>query len=339
MAGTGGTNGSGGATGSGGAVGSGGAPSGGQTGAATFPATAIFYQDISHATVDSESMMVIAALAASKPLQAGVGIDISMTILKAADAVVRRPFTNQGDSPDCDTSPVPLPAGGNIEGSNNYTCKDGGDCHLLVYQGKRLYELYQANISTGMPTGGSFTGGCLVVWDLTHDYWQPMAPPKYGRGDHCNGADAGDIPMAPLILTADDVMSGQVTHAMRFSLPNPNIRKDVYLHPATHIGGPSGDSNQPPYGTRLRLRGDYDLSKLPSDQARAVARALQTYGMFLADGSGDNSPIFISATTDVADVMGTRDLRGLMATDFEMVDGDQRLTWSNYQCSRTVVSD
>jgi serine/threonine-protein kinase len=222
-----------------------------------------------------------------------------------------------------------------VEGNPDYHCADGGDCHLFVYQGTRLYEMYQGDVTTGGPTGGVFSGGCLVIWDLTRDYWQPAAPPNFARGDHCNGADAADMPMAPLILTADDIRSGTVKHAMRFTIANAHIRASVYVHPATHIGGPTGGADQLPYGARLRLRGNFDLSTLRSDQARMVARALQTYGMFLTDGGN----LFISATVDVADVMNTGDLRVLKATDFEMVDGGTRYNWRDYQCNRTVVAN
>lgn len=327
-----------GGTSSGSGGGSGGvAAVGGQTGGGPFPGTAIFYQDVSKAPVDAESATIMAALAASPTAWSkGLGIDVSFTILTAAPDVPRRSFTSSGDEPDCDTGPVPLPAGGNIEGYSNYTCKSGGDCHLLVYQGKRLYELYQANVTSGLATGGAFGGSCLVIWDLSRDYWQPVAPPNYGRGDHCNGADAADLPMAPLILTSADIKSGKITHAMRFTLPSPAyIRKDVYVHPATHVAGGTGDDTTLPFGARLRLRGDYDLSKLPSEEARVVARALQTYGMFLADGGS----IFISAAVGVEDAIETSALRTLKASDFEMIDGGPRLRWRDYQCGRTVVTD
>lgn len=64
----------------------------------------------------------------------GLGIDVSFTVLTADASVARRPFTSRGDQPDCDTAPIPLPLGGNIEGNSDYHCADGGDCHLLVYQ-------------------------------------------------------------------------------------------------------------------------------------------------------------------------------------------------------------
>ena len=327
--------------GNGGHPGTGGGATGGAAGGAAmagsyrFPASSTIYQDISGAAVDAESTPIMSALDASG-WGSGLGIDVSFTILTADASVARRTFSSSGDEPDCDTAPIPMPSAGNIEGNPDYHCADGGDCHLLVYQGTRLYELYQADVSNGSATGGTFTGSCEVVWDLTHDYWQPMVPPTFGRGDHCNGADAADLPMAALILTSSDVTSGEITHALRFTMPNGLIQKSVYVHPATHIGGPTGvGPTFLPYGARLRLRGDYDLSTLPSNAARTVARALQKYGMFLADGGS----LFVSATVDVQNVIATSSLRAIKATDFQMVDGGSRYTWSDYKCQRTPVTN
>lgn len=329
---------SGGSSGSGGANGSGGSTATGST-QTKLASTAVFYQDISKAAVDSESATILAALQASGWGDTGkrttVGVDFSFEINVADPTVPRRAFTQPSDAlPDCDTAPIPLVPGGKTEGASDYDCS-GGDCHLLVFQGTRLYELYQSDVTGGMATGGDFTGGCLVVWDLTRDYWQPTPPPNFSRGDGCNGADAGDMPIAPLLLTKEELAAGAVQHAMRFTISNNRIRSAVYVHPATHIGGPSGGADTLPYGSRLRLRADYDLSSLPNDAARAVAKALQTYGMFLADGGN----IYISATTEASDAIGGSDLGKLEPSDFEMIDGGQRINWESQNCTRTPVSD
>lgn len=304
-----------------------------------FPSSAVFYQDISKAKVDPESATIMAALQASGWGDAGkrttLGVDFSFEVNRAAATITRRTFTQpSGALPDCDTAPVPLPPGGKTEGSDDYACS-GGDCHLLVYQGTRLYELYQANVTGGVANGGQFSGGCLVVWDLTRDYWQPKDPPSFSRGDGCNGADAGDFPIAPLLLTAEELAAKQVLHALRFTISNNRIRSAVYVHPMTHIGGPTGGADTLPYGARLRLRADYDLASLPNDAARAVAKALQTYGMFLADGGN----IYVSATTSASANISGSDLGALLPKDFEMVDGGARLDWKAQNCARTPVSD
>jgi serine/threonine-protein kinase len=322
----------------GGSTGSGGSTATGST-ITKLVSTAVFYQDISKAAVDSESATILGALQTSGWGDTGkrttLGIDFSFEVNVADPSVPRRAFTEPADAlPDCDTAPIPLPPGGKTEGTSDYSCSDG-DCHLLVFQDTRLYELYQSNVTTGMATGGDFTGTCLVVWDLTRDYWQPTPPPNFSRGDGCNGADAGDMPIAPLLLTKEELAAGVVQHAMRFTISNNRIRSAVYVHPATHIGGPSGGADTLPYGSRLRLRADYDLSSLPNDADRAIAKALQTYGMFLADGGN----IYISATTEASDTVGGSDLGKLTPSDFDMIDGGQRIDWESQNCTRTPVSD
>jgi hypothetical protein len=150
-----------------------------------------------------------------------------------------------------------------------------GDCHLIVVHEptKTLYEMWRANI-----TGATFDGGCLAVWDLTRSY------PDNLRGDGCTSADAGGFPIAALVATADEVLAGEVAHALRFILPNNRIRKNTYVHPGTHsTGATSGGADAPPYGVRLRLRQDFPVGGLATQGARTLAKTLQKYGMFLAD--------------------------------------------------------
>jgi len=309
-----------------GATGGGGTP---QTGMGPFPSSAPFYQDISKAKLDADSDKIMKALDAITWGDPGkrqqIGIDFSFNINVADESVAKRAFTKaQGYySPDCDFAPVPLPPGGKGEGVDNYACATGSDdCHLFIYQGNRYYELYKSNIIGGLATGGAFSSMCLVIWDLTKDYWAPANPPSFSRGDGCTGADAADLPMAPLVLTKADISSGNIKHALRFTIDNDRIASDVYVHPATHFGGPTGGTDMMPYGARLRLRSGFPLASLPSDNARTVARALQTYGMYMADGGN----IYISATIDASDVINNSILTSLKPADFEMVDGGPRIT-------------
>jgi len=62
------------------------------------------------------------------------------------------------------------------------------------------------------------------------------------------------------------------------------MKKDVYVRPATHAGGPSSeDPNAPPYGVRFRLKPDFDDSSFNPAQKTVIA-ALKKYGMLLSDG-------------------------------------------------------
>jgi hypothetical protein len=287
---------------------------------AYFPAGAVWYQDISRAALDAESRDVIAYL---DRVGFGLGrlqIDFSIEVLEADAATPRRTFTPTGDhfTPDCDIEPVPVPPGGALEGETAYECRSDGDCHLIVADRSRarLFEMWRADIR-----GGEFRGGCLAVWDLARVY------PASGRGEQCTSADAAGFPIAPLLFDADEVAGGSVGHAIRFILPNARIRRGVYLHPATHgTRATSGPNDAPPYGARLRLRASYPVDTLPAG-ARPVARALQTYGMLLADGGN----VALTARSDRftkakwSGLLAARDLEAIRPSDFEMVDGGPRI--------------
>jgi serine/threonine-protein kinase len=300
-----------------------------------FPGSATLYRDVSGAPLDPSSAQIVAHLADAGWGTGAMQIDFSFDVLHADSSVQPRAFTPAPGyySPDCDRVPVPVPSGGAAEGSSTYACDTSrNDCHLLVYQGRRLYELYQASISGGLSTGSPFTTVCAVVWDLDRDYWQPGTP--YSRGDQCTSADAAGLPIAPLLVTGAELQAGVVPHALRFILPNPRMAGGVYVHPATHAGGPSGDALYPPYGARFRLRSSFDLSRLPNAAARAVAVALQTYGMILADGG--NVPLTMDRSA--AAYLGPRDLALLQVSDFEMVAPESGRIPLTYDCTRTPVT-
>lgn len=304
-----------------------------------FPADSPWYQDISSAPVDPESATVIAWLASmniwtGNPAllpPARMQIDFSIEVLEANGSTPFRSFIPTGDfyDPDCDEVPVPVPAGGAIEGEPDYQCAGDGDCHLIVVHPptKRLYEMWRANIE-----GSDFYGGCLAVWDMSITY------PADGRGEQCSSADAAGFPIAPLLFSADEVAAGQINHAIRFVLPNNRMRHRVYVHPATHsTGATSGPASAPPYGARLRLRADFPLNTLPNEGARVVARAMQKYGILLSDGGN----IALTAQSDRfttakwSGLLGPHDLAKIKITDFQMVDGGKRFTWTG-DCTRTT---
>ena len=252
-------------------------------------------------------------------------IDFSIEVVEASTDTPLLAFQPTQDHflPDCDLDPVPVPEGGALEGESGYECRGDGDCHLIVVDRARqkLFEMWRADIQ-----GGRFRGGCLAVWNLGRVY------PLSGRGEQCTSADAAGYPIAPLLFSADEVAAGAIDHAIRFILPNARIRKGEYVHPATHgTRATSGPPDAPPYGVRLRLRADYSLDRLQSAAARVVARAMQKYGMLLADGGN----IALTARSDRstkakwAGLLGPRDLDVLRPADFEMVDGGERIPVTN----------
>jgi hypothetical protein len=296
-----------------------------------FPDGAWFYQPVDTAPLRANSDATTQWLTDNGGWGAGrLQIDFSIEVLTAASDTPLMTFEQTGDfySPDCDDVMVPVPMGGALEGESGYECTSDGDCHLIVIDRRvnRLFEMWRANI-----TGGTFYGGCLAAWDMTRVY------PAEGRGEQCTSADAAGFPIAPLLFTADEVAAGEIDHAIRFILPNARMRRGYYVRPATHAGGPSADDpNAPVYGTRWRLRADYPLESLPNDGARVVARALQRYGMALADGGN----IALTARSDRSTtaqwdgLLAPRDLDAIQPNDFEVVDTGEPIELT-FDCVRT----
>jgi len=288
----------------------------GSTGGPYFAQPMFFNQDVSGAPKAANSGTIIASLRAAGGWGNGdkMQIDFSIDVLGADASTPQMTFTTTGDfyTPDCDHVPMPVPTGGNVEGETGYACTGDGDCHLLVFDrdGDKLYEMWRANI-----TGGTFYGGCLAVWNTLQVYSDVL------RGDQCTSADAAGFPISPLLFNADEVAAGHIDHAIRFILPNDRVKKG-YVRPATHGTNTTGGADAPAYGVHLRLRADYPIDSLPTEGAKVVARAMQKYGMYHADGGN----IALTAQSDRhttatwAGLLAAQDLAALRVEDFDVID-------------------
>ncbi|MBN2497676.1 MAG: hypothetical protein JXR96_23990 [Deltaproteobacteria bacterium] len=320
-----------------------------------FPESSWIYTDVSDAPVRANS----GAMTRWLEDQGGWGngnhfqIDTSFTILEAGPGSPR--LTPSGDDPigyseDCDPDvAVPLPAGGRIEGCDDYICPGrvegdpDGDCHLIAvdFEAGVLYEAYQATY-----TGTRFYSSCTLAWDMTRDVWgsapgpdlPPVSERNWGIGRDCTGPDAAGFPIAPLLFTVGDVLSGRVEHAIRFALPNDRMQRapsegdegPVYVWPATHAGGPRAiHPDAPIYGTRWRLKADFDPAGRGMDADNpiviAVVYGLKHYGMLIADGGS----IALMAESDAGCSTGweglwgedgSRVLDGIRPTDFDVLE-------------------
>ena len=92
----------------------------------------------------------------------------------------------------------------------------------------------------------------------------------------------------------------------------------------------TGGGSAPSYGVHLRLRADYPIATL-SPGAQVVARAMQNYGMYHADGG----EIPLTAQGDRHTVakwnglLDSHDLAALKVTDFEVVDHGPQVALTN----------
>lgn len=256
-----------------------------------FPPNAVWRRDISQAPLNAYSSAMISATGGW-----GSGnkfkIDQSMHVMHVlAGDEASTPKVTVVESPigytDPDCEPLsglkfPLPDNGAIEGSTDYTCNNASDdCHLFVVMdgSRKLYESYSSNVNGQ----GQLESACVIIWDLNKVY------PPQGRGEQCTSADAAGFPMASLLFNADEVSAaganGDIGHAIRFILPNPSMAAGVYVHPASHAGGPTGASNKIPYGSRLRLKSSFNIDAFSSNvAARVILRSMKKYGIVLSDG-------------------------------------------------------
>lgn len=331
---------------------------------ALFSPSSLWYQDRSGDPKHADSDAIVAWM--SQPgnsFEPGgeFRIDMSITLYEADESVPFRSFTKTGDfyEGDCDYGQVPVPPGGALEGETDYACESDGDCHLLVvYRPQNLlFEMWRANIPGGAHDSSPFYGGCMAVWDLERDYgWNAvdgLDHERMGRGSDCTSADAAGYPIAPLLFTPQEIADGAINHALRFILPNRNIRRLTYVSPSTHSTGPTdGPITSPPYGAQFRLKGDAALAAAHpeidfdalSPGGEAIIDALQRYGMFLADGGS----IALTGMSDIHSevkycdrdlyewcdedpdrLLHEHDLKFLRITDFEMLDnGGPERTWT-----------
>jgi serine/threonine-protein kinase len=123
-------------------------------------------------------------------------------------------------------------------------------------------------------------------------------------------------------------------------MPNQLIRALQYVRPGTHsTKATTGPNNAPPYAAVMRLKKSFDLSRL-SLGAQVVAKALQTYGMVLADGgritfTAANDEFTQHKWIDVG--FNSTSLQALRWSDFEMIDTGEPMRWVS-NCERDPVT-
>ena len=111
----------------------------------------------------------------------------------------------------------------------------------------------------------------------------------------------------------DEVRAGSIRHAIRFTV---SCTTDEYVWPARHEAGVD-DPDCPPMSARFRLKVGFDLDGY-APRARTILRAMQRYGLMLADNGSD---WYFQGTRD--DHWGNHlldQLKTVPASAFEAVD-------------------
>lgn len=238
-----------------------------------FPADNVWNTPITGLPVSPDSAKWLAAMDAGTvdlhpdfgpPPSAHYGIP--WQIVPKDQAFVHVSFQYAGQS---DRVAYPLGANTPIEGGQSA----GGDRHALMVDPLTctLYELWEARYR---PDGKS-TAGSGAVWSLTSNALRPAG---------WTSADAAGLPILPGLVNYDEVASGHLDHAIRFTTGST---APSYIWPARHEAG-SGGSDAPPMGARFRLEAGFHLSASECNaMCQTVIRAMKTYGMILADNGSD----------------------------------------------------
>ncbi|MDE3133124.1 MAG: hypothetical protein KGL15_03560 [Acidobacteriota bacterium] len=248
-----------------------------------FPADNVWNTPVTGLPVDSHSAVWLAHMAAGStflhpdygPGGGSSPYGIPWQTVRPRTRFVRIHFVYADES---DRGPYPFSALTPIEGGGG----SSGDRHALMVDPATcvLYELYGARYRPG----GASTAGSGAIWSLRSNRLRPAG---------WTSADAAGLPILPGLVNYDEVMSGHLDHAIRFTAQTTSRR---FVWPARHEAGATGDPSYPPMGARFRLRAGFRLPASRCFRAcQVVVTAMKRYGLILAD---NGSNWFFQGTTD-----------------------------------------
>lgn len=275
---------------------------------AVFPADNPWNQDVSTAYIDPYNAQIISAIG-SYSLKAdfgsgtwnGMPIGIPYTVVCGAEqkrSVTFRASSYDGNYGDeSDAGPYAVPLNAPIEGNGT------GDAHVISVDQESgvLYELYNAGL-----INGHWEASSGAIFNLRSNALRP---------DTWTSADAAGLPIFPGLVRYDEIVKGVIDHPIRFTLTKGNV-KPAYIFPARHKVNSTGGQYSLPFGARLRLKQNVDISGY-STTNKIILTALKNYGLILAD-IGTN--LYISGAPDERwNNDDLRQLQQIKGSDFEVV--------------------
>ena len=199
---------------------------------------------------------------------------------------------------ESDPGPYAVPLTAPIEGGSAST----GDRHAIAVDTDNciLYELYRA-----FPQTSSWQADSGAIFNLQSNALRP---------ETWTSADAAGLPIFPGLVRYDELLSGEIRHAIRFTVP---VTRRQYVWPARHYASSQTGTQYPPMGARFRLRPDFDISTF-SAVNQIILRTMKKYGIMLAD---NGSAWYISGAPDSRwNDTDLRDLLRVKGSDWQAVD-------------------
>lgn len=267
-----------------------------------FPADNPWRMDISNSPVDPYSSQIIAGFSSTiikadfgSGLWQGSPIGIPYVVVCGNEAKVAITFTDYGD--ESDPGPYPIPLNAPIEGNGD------GDAHVIAIDAEngKLYELFNAHVN-----GNKWNASSGAVFDFHSNSLRPAG---------WTSADAAGLPIWPGLVRYEEIKKGEIDHPIRFTL-NSSLVKPAYINPARHKVNSSGGQYSLPFGARIRLRNNVDISGFSATN-QVILKAMKKYGLILAD-IGSN--LYISGAPDERwNNDDLHQLGQLHGSDFEVV--------------------
>ena len=155
----------------------------------------------------------------------------------------------------------------------------GSDRHALMVDPMKsatshpctLFETY----NTAYRANGHSTAGSGASWNLKSNALRPVG---------FTSADAAGLPILPGLVNLDEVASGSMNHAIRFTA---QCTQQSFLWPARHEAG-QANTRCPPMGARFRLNASFNLpASTCGTFCQTVVTTMKTFGLILAD-NGSN---------------------------------------------------
>jgi hypothetical protein len=272
-------------------------------GCPVLPANNIWNTPVDTLPVLSNSAAMVTTIGASRGFHADFGagmwdggpIGIPFITVPGSQPKYPATFTYADES---DPGPYAVPLNAPVEGGSGAT----GDRHVMTIDATNCiaYELYYA-----FPQTGSWRADSGAIYDLRSNALRPSS---------WTSADAAGLPIIPGLITYDEVLSGEIKHAIRFTAPQS---RREFVWPARHYASSLTGTQYPRMGERFRLKASFNISSYPAD-VQVILRAMKKYGIMLAD---NGSAWYVSGKPDARwndDNLHT--LGQLLGSNFEAVD-------------------
>ncbi len=272
-------------------------------GCSVLPADNIWNTPVNTLPVLSGSATMVNTIGANSGFHADFGSGtwdggpIGIPFVTVPGSQTKYPATFYYDD-ESDSGPYGIPLNAPIEGGSNST----GDRHTIAVDTTNcvLYELYRA-----FPQSSSWKADSGAIFDLRSNALRPST---------WTSTDAAGLPIMPGLVTYEEVQTGEIRHALRFTVPQ--TRRE-FVWPARHYASSLTGAQYPRMGERFRLKAGFDISPFPSD-VQVILRAMKKYGIMVAD---NGAAWYISGKPDPRwnnDNLHT--LHQLLGSNFEAVD-------------------